>query len=611
MLLLAASFAALPVLPNAMWQAKPGEDPTWRVFAALATSVGLPYVLLSSTSPLLQSWYARAGLSSLPYRYYALSNAGSLVALLAYPVLIEPYLTGHEQAWIWSGAFVLFAFLCAATAIFSGFGRVSRQTASESAANTGASAKSSILRWLSLSACASALLLAVTNLLTQNIAPMPLLWVLPLSIYLLSFILCFESDRWYKRILFLPLALPALGCLAAAAGPLGNDLISLEIPLLSAALFVCCMACHGELARLRPAAGKLTGFYLSLSAGGALGGLFIALIAPHLFPANYEYPIAFIGCAVLLLVVLWREQQRSNRTRLVFQFWMAGLAGTVLLAGYVTEQTFRNLRSATLLARNFYGTLRVDDLTDYKNRIRQLSHGTITHGVQFLNPAMRHMPTTYYGRNSGVGLAWRVLERSGPLRMGVVGLGTGTLAAYGRAGDTLRFYEINPLVVEIARKQFAYLSDSAAHIDIVLGDARLALAHEASQNFDILVIDAFSGDAIPIHLLAREAFRIYWRHLKPDGVLVVHISNRYLNLGPVVMLSAREFGKPAWAVESDDDDPREIFGASYVLVSSRSDFFKQSLLKGRLSRIQVPANMRVWTDDYSNLWQVLERSSDR
>ncbi len=286
---------------------------------------------------------------------------------------------------------------------------------------------------------------------------MPLLWVLPLSIYLLTFILCFESERWYKRFIFLPLVLPALGCLVAGAGPLENESVGLNLPLLSIALFICCMACHGELARLKPPASQLTTFYLCLSAGGALGGLFVALLAPHLFNAMYEYPIAFVSCAVLLLIVLWRERRKWPKRDLTFALWMGAAAGTVVLTGYVCRDTWRQDQSAILQARNFYGALRVDDLLDQRNQIRQLNHGTITHGIQFRSPLLRHQPTTYYARDSGIGLTWRVLESAGPLRMGVVGLGAGTLAAYGRAGDTLRFYDINPLVVEIARNQFTYL----------------------------------------------------------------------------------------------------------------------------------------------------------
>lgn len=604
LMLLALSLAALPIVPNPRWQPRAGEDPTWLVLGALAASIGLPYVLLSSTTPLVQSWFAAASESALPYRYFALSNAGSLAALLAYPVFIEPYFTGREQAWMWSLAFTLFAALCGGTAVFIWRGSAEHGEIGELRFE-GKAGRNQILLWVSLAACGSTLLVTVTNLLTQNVAAVPLLWVVPLSIYLLTFMVCFESDRWYRRIVFLPLVLPALGCLVAGAGPLKNAKIPVEVPLLSAALFVCATACHGELARLRPAAHQLTSFYLWLAGGGALGGIFVGLVAPHIFNANYEYPIAFVSSAALLLLVLWRERDRWKKPDLGFALWMGALTGTVILAAYAGRETWHELRSATVLRRNFYGPLRVEDLTDHQNQIRELSHGTIIHGLQFREPMLRDVATSYYSRDSGIGLTWRILERGGPVRMGIVGLGAGTLAAYGRAGDTLRFYEINPLVIELAKTQFTFLSDCPAHIEIVPGDARLSLAREPNQRFDVLVIDAFSGDAIPIHLLTREAFAIYWRHLKPDGVLAVHVSNRYLNLAPVVLLSSKGFGKQVWEVDNEDDDPHEIYAASYVLATSRANFFDDPLFKGELLTIDVSPGLRAWTDDYSNLWQVL------
>lgn len=604
--LLILSFALLPILPNAKWQPGPGQDPTWRVLGVLATSAGLPYVMLSATSPLLQSWYAGAKQGALPYRYFALSNAGSLAALLAYPILIEPYLTGHQQAWLWSVAFALFATLCIATAIFVSRAPAVPELAAKHARARARPSAAEVMLWISLAACASTLLLVVTNLLTQNIAPMPLLWVLPLSIYLLTFILCFESGRWYKRWIALPLLLPALGCLAASYGPLDAEIMGVAVPLLSAALFVCCMACHGELARLRPAAGQLTTFYVCLSAGGAIGGVFIAVFAPHVFSATYEYPIAFVGCAVLFLFLFWRERRQWLKASAGMVLWFAAVVGTLSLAVYMSHETWRNIRLSTLLARNFYGALRVDDFVDNGHKIRELTHGTITHGLQFLDPKLKRQATTYYGRDSGIGLTWRSLASTGPLRMGIVGLGTGTLASYGRLGDTLRFYDINPLIVKIAASHFSFLSDCPAHIDVVLGDARLSMSREDSQQFDVLVIDAFSGDSIPVHLLTREALQIYWRHLKPDGVLAVHVSNHYLDLAPVVALAANELGKEALQIVSDDDDDLEIYNATYVLVTSRANFFKQPLFKGEVMKINIPRRLRTWTDDYSNLWQVLK-----
>lgn len=599
---LLASLAALPILPNPMWLPYPGEDPTWRVLGVLATSVGVPYLLLSSTSPLLQSWYSTLNQSAIPYRYFALSNAGSLLALLSYPILFEPHLTSHRQAWIWSMAFAAFAALTIGAAI-----AVSRRAVHTPARSFEPSRPqpAELILWLLLPTCASALLLAVTNLLTQNIAPMPLLWVVPLSTYLLTFVLCFESSRWYRRAVFLPLLFPALGCLAAAIGSLTNRAIVLEVPLFTAALFVCCMACHGELARLKPPPGQLTTFYLCLAAGGTLGGLFVALLAPHVFRAMYELPIALVSCPLILLAVLWRERHSWSKPDFGFSLWLAAAASAIVLAGYAARETWFQERFATLLARNFYGALRVEQLEDNHHKIRELTHGTITHGLQFLSPALRHVPTTYYAWSSGVGLAWQVLAVSGPLRMGVVGLGAGTLAAYGRAGDTLRFYDINPLVVDIARKQFTYLADCPSHLDLVLGDARLSMTREPNQQFDLLVIDAFSGDAIPVHLLTLEAFHIYWRHLKPDGVLAVHVSNHYLNLAPVVKLAALATHKEAWQIDNYDDDEQETYRSTYVLVSNRRGFFENPLFADQLTAIDVPRALRTWTDDYSNLWQIL------
>jgi SAM-dependent methyltransferase len=603
-LLVLASIAALPILPNAHWQQQPGADPTWRVFAVLASAVGLPYALLSSTSPLLQSWYAVGNKGVLPYRYFALSNAGSLAALLLYPIAVEPFLAGHAQAWLWSAAYFVFALLCIATA----------GIASRSAAPAGSTAqtpadklpRATISLWLALAACASTLLLTVTNLLTQNIAPMPLLWVAPLSIYLLTFILCFESDYWYRRWLFLPLLPFALFWLAANSETIETSAVKRVVPLICGSLFVCCMACHGELARRKPRVHHLTSFYLSLAAGGALGGFFVALLAPRAFPAVYEYPISYLACAFLMLWLFWRERQSWWHRQIPRAVWCAAAAGSALLTFYGARETWLELRYSVVNARNFYGALLVEDLQEDEYKIRELSHGTITHGLQILEPRLRHVPTTYYGRESGIGLAWRVLETQGPLKVGVVGLGTGTIAAYGRGGDTLRFYDLNPLVIGIARQDFTFLGDSPAHIDIVLGDARLSMAREVSQQFDILVIDAFAGDAIPVHLLTRQAFNIYWSHLKPDGVLAVHVSNHYLDLAPIVELDSKTRSLPAWKVENDADDSIQVYNSTYVLVSRRAGFFEDPLLSDRLAGITVPKNMQPWTDDFTSLWRILK-----
>jgi hypothetical protein len=610
--LLAMALVFLPIAPTLRWLPKPGEDPTLSVFLVLGASVGLPYTLLSATSPLIQKWFSDRREGALPYRYFALSNAGSLLALFAFPLLVEPRLTGHQQSILWSTAFACFVLLCALSAFLQlrnrpslEAGQPTSHSTSHSTSATPAS-KGLLALWTSLAAGASALLLIVTNLLTQNIAPMPLLWVLPLGVYLLTFILCFDSAFWYRRAFFLVLILPALGYIAATTRTGEDEPLLKIVPLLMGSLFVACMCCHGELARLKPEPDRLTVFYLAIALGGALGGVAIALAAPRVFNANYEYPVVLTAVAVVLLFPLWHERAHWSHPRFGMSVWLAAAAACVVLAGYASKQLRYNKAEARYMARNFYGALRIDEFTDARrHHVRQLNHGTITHGNQFLDGPLRYSPTTYYGRESGIGLTWRILEQAGPINMGVIGLGTGTLAAYGRAGDSIRFYDINPLVINIAKTRFTYLADSPAHIEISLGDARLSLTQQQPQRFDILVVDAFSGDAIPIHLLTAEAFRIYWKHLKPDGVLAVHISNRYLDLAPVVAAAAQNLGQQSRLVSNGDDDKYGVFQSDYVLVTNRSGFFPNPLLEKQALPIELPPGTRRWTDDYSNLWQAL------
>lgn len=605
-LLLAASLAFLPILPNLRFQPQPGDDPTLGVFLVLGTCVGLPYTLLSATSPLVQKWFSLRSADSIPYRYFALSNAGSFLALFAFPLLIEPRLSGHQQSYLWSSGFLLFAILCGLSGLFQLNNKaLVPQMAAETAPLTRLTI-SDLALWTALAACASALLLIVTNLLTQDIAPMPLLWVVPLGVYLLTFILCFDSSRWYQRWLFLPLVLPALAYIAHASRNVEEETIYRIIWLLVGSLFVACMACHGELSRLKPAPAALTGFYLALSVGGALGGLAIALLAPRFLSANYEYPAILALTAFTLLIPIFRERARWKFPRVAMAVWLAAAACCILLTYYATNEIRALLVEAKYQVRNFYGTLRIDEYDDDGNRsMRRLSHGAITHGMQFLDPRLRHLATTYYGRDSGAGLTWQILEKSGPIRMGVIGLGTGTLAAYGRGGDSIHFYDINPLVIDIAKNHFNYLADCPAHIDISLGDARLSLEHAPPQQFDILVVDAFSGDAIPVHLLTEEAFHVYYRNLKPNGVLAFHISNLYLRLAPVVAAAAERSGHQSRMITNPDDDNYGVFQSDYVLVTNRANFFDDPLLKSKVHLIDLPAGTRPWTDDFSNIWRTV------
>ena len=529
------------------------------------------------------------------YRLFALSNAGSLIALISYPVLVEPVFALRRQALIWSSLYGAFLVLCVFTAIRSASGSVQ-----EVATDDGAEEKPGLrlyAMWLALPACASALLLAITNHLTQNIAAIPFLWVLPLSIYLLTFILCFAG--YYRRPPYLQLLALGLWSMAVAIGidMQGTVSIKLMVPIFALGLYGCCMACHGELARLKPHPRYLTQFYLSIAAGGAIGGIFVALIAPRVFRDYYELQLGMVLCAVLILAAMLRDGELAW-----FRSWkqrtpLVGMVFTVALAAYLGYQVRESDKGSRVIVRNFYGVLKVSDSgpEDSLNAIRTLTHGTIWHGREFLHPSRRNLPTTYYGPFTGIGIAIRDRQQAGPMKVGVVGLGAGTLAAYSRPGDTYRFYEINPLVIELARTQFYYLQNSPAKLDAARGDGRLTMEREQPQNYDVLAIDAFSGDAIPVHLLTREAMALYFRHLKPDGVLAVHISNRYLDLAPVVAAVSQAAGKSVRLVNTPGGE-NEVVAASWMLVTADP---------GAKAGAGEPTT-RIWTDDYSNLFQALK-----
>ena len=609
--LLLVSLAALPIYPGDSLKPAGTADPTWGILSLLALTVGLPYFLLSTTGPLLQAWYARRYKGAMPYRLYALSNAGSMFALISYPALFEPNFGTHVQATMWSIGFGAFALLCAVTAFRSGTAPAI-ETHEEGQAAEKPTAKLYVM-WMALPACASVLLLAITNHLSANVAAIPFLWVLPLSLYLLSFILCFEGSGWYRRNPYLQLLAVALGSMAYALGvdSVGNLPIKYMVLLFSLGLLTCCMVCHGELAALKPHPRYLTHFYLMMSAGGALGGILVGLVAPRVFHNFYELPLALVACAFLIIFVLKQDKELSW-----FRSWlqpapMVSLALALALAVYTGMQIRDFAKGAKLMVRNFYGALKVRDsgpATDL-DATRTLTHGTINHGEQFLNIARRRLPTTYYGPNTGVGVAVRDKERDHAVRIGVIGLGTGTIAAYGRLGDYVRYYEINPLVRRIATTWFSFVNECPCQHDVAMGDARLSLERElkqfGSENFDVLAVDAFSSDSIPVHLLTREAMELYYKHLRPDGILAVHISNRYLDLEPVVAGTAKATGHIARLVDTDEDEEADVFGATWVLVTAPSPGFDQAV-RNQSSEIELKKKVRLWTDDYSNLFQILK-----
>ncbi len=566
--LLAVAAAALPLAAGTAWKPEGGEDPTWRILGLLATSVGLPYFVLSTTGPLVQAWYA---------------------------------LKLGTQAAIWSAGFVLFALACAMLA-WRSKGAEAQHLAGGESGKPGLGLQA---LWAGLACCASVLLLAFTGHMTLNIAAIPFLWVLPLALYLLSFVLCFEASGWYRRWLFLPLLGAGLAGVCVTLSR-SNPSIWTLIPLYSATLFAACMVCHGELARSKPHPQHLTGFYLMLALGGAAGGVLVGLVAPNVFEDLYELPIGMLALCVLVIAALLRDRTSLLHGRWGIPAGIMLLALTVALAVALYRTYAENSADTRVTSRNFYGVLNVRDSGEGPDAMRALSHGTIIHGKQFLEPERRDWPTSYYGPRSGIGLVLLDARGHGPLRVGVVGLGAGTLAAYGRTGDVFRFYDINSDVVELARSEFTFLKDSRAKVEVALGDARLSLEREPAQNFDVLALDAFSSDAIPVHLLTVEAFKTYLRHLKPGGVLAVHISNRYLDLVPVVQQAARHLSLELRQVENDDDDDAGVYRSDWMLVSASPAAFEGKELKEAADRIDAVPRVRLWTDDYSDLYRILK-----
>jgi hypothetical protein len=609
--LLAASIAVLPIGPDAVRSVSGVDHPSWQILRLLATTIGIPYFLLSSTSPLLQAWYARRR-GKAPYRLYALSNLASMAALLTYPAVIEPNLTTRHQGLTWSIAYIAFAALCAATAWFSarGFTQAAEGELIEAAVPTGLPRWPVLAIWIALAACGSILLLSVTTFLTQDVAAIPFLWVLPLSIYLLTFIVCFDSPRAYVRVVFYPLLAAALGLFAyLLKHPNGVFKIGWTVVLAVSALFFCCMVCHGELVRLKPHPRYLTLFYTMLSAGGATGGIFVALVAPNVFSGYEEFPIGLALCAILaagLLLASHRDWFHRLWGRALSGGVLALVAAYLVVLGIIVHDSLAGFR---LARRNFYGQLRVEDaMGDEDNFIhRKLLHGVINHGEQILDAKYRREPISYFCHGTGIARAMLAGKPGVARRIGILGLGCGTLAAYGRSGDTIRIYEINPLVLEIARSEFTYLSDTPAHVETVLGDGRLSLEGEPSQQFDVLVMDAFSGDSVPVHLITREAFQTYLRHLKPGGILAVNISNKHLDLRPVMERGATAVGRIAlyYSYDASDDDTF-CKNADWVLITEPGVRQVLPALYAAGQMLKPYTGFRAWTDDFSNMFRILK-----
>jgi hypothetical protein len=591
--LLVVSLACLPILASTGWKPQGDEQPILRILLLLGATIGLPYFLLSTTTPLLQAWYWRRFQTVVPYRLFALSNLASLLALLGFPVLFEPAFDLTTLGWGWSFLFGAFIVLCGGTAWLSMNGFEALPRAQPAAEKVPARSQ---LQWLALSAMGSVMLLAVTNHITQNVASVPFLWVVPLALYLVTFIFAFDHPRWYVRPVFIALLGIFLPLMAWAIPSLD---LHLALPLYLVGMFVTCMVCHGELARLKPDPRHLTRFYLMVSVGGALGAVLVAIVAPLVLSGYFELGIALIVLGAVLALSMrgaWR--------------WGAA-AVTLVSAGFVAKGVYDYTEGVRVMARDFYGVVRT---ADHPSPVpyRSMYHGAIMHGGQLLGDSFRNTPADYFGPGSGYGRVFtslREMQPKKPLKVGVIGLGAGVIAAWMKPGDELVFYEISPRVIDIAQREFTFLQDTPAKTEVVLGDGRLSLEREAPRQYDVMGIDAFSGDSIPMHLVTREAMAIYLKHLKPDGVIVFQATNRFIDLLPVVRGLAAEFGLQAVNVA---DLPDGAEGAEYWYSST-----DQVIVTRNVALLSWPAlaegseeiadkGIPVFTDAHHNLLRILK-----
>jgi len=617
--LLVASLSFLPVAPGVGWKPHAEGAPSWHILAMLICTLGLPYMLLASTSPLVQAWIARHRHQIVPYRLFGLSNLASLLGLLCYPFILEPSIGLETQFawWAWGYGVYMVAVLAV---VWLTFRAVSlRSAVNPAAASTQLTASApqgeamsppswrTQLYWIALSACPSLLLVATTQHLTLDIAPIPFLWVAPLVLYLLTFVLCFEYPRWVPQ--------PLIGYLAVGAATILSLFVALpflmmnyivELLVACGALFAMMLFCHRELYAQRPNPAHLTRFYLMNSLGGALGGIFVGLVAQYLFTGYHEIYVGLVGCPLLV----WYSLRLRNREA-EGEPMELNIATTTPLcaAALAVALPFTAVSNNVLLAeRNFFGALRVVELPADETRpaARQLDHGSTKHGLQFQDEAHRCTATTYFSEDSGAGRMLRMLNRkSAANRVGIVGLGVGTLTAFSRPGDEYVYYEINPLIEQVARNYFTFLNGCAETAKVRLGDARIQLEAESPNQYQALILDAFSGDSIPIHLLTHEAFLLYGKHVATDGLIAVNISNRYLDLRPVVRSSAHSAGFAVTFLMTEGVPSKGSFDALWAVMSRDPQNLQDTLLHQVSVRTPQPERDVVWTDDFSNLFSVL------
>jgi hypothetical protein len=635
LLLLAANYS-YPI-PAEKLQPDGNENLAFSVFWILALTIGIPFFLVSTSGPLIQAWQSLSHPHRSPYPLFALSNFGSLVALLSYPLVTERYLATWEQGRFWQIGFLIFGVLVFASGLQIGRDSTWIEPPADGiTAHPNRSPRSQFLPliWMLLSMNGSTLFLATTNLMTQEIASVPLLWVLPLSIYLVSFMICFDFPKAYQRALFAPaLAISAIA--AVVVVHLTAFLaIGLQIRILCTICFFGTMTCHGELERLKPNPGKLTSFYLAIAVGGALGGLLVAVVAPLLFAEFYEFQLSLLATMMISMVALFLGRERalpngsperwspmSTVFRLTCQLLLLISISCVLCSlAYLFFPGFRP--NQIHRERSQYGVLAVEESGNY----RRFVHGNIEHGGQFLDKVTPQY-SRYYYPESGIALALGTLrEKLQPrssthlakrrLNVGIVGLGIGGVLAWAERGDRFTFYELDPAVERIARKYFTFLIDSAAETQVLLGDGRLQLKRrlddissspsepKAVERFDLLFLDAFSSDAIPIHLMTEEAFAIYLEALSPEGIVVVHITNRFVDLRPVLYHHAERFKLTPVYIESIKSDRQQE--TRWILLSRDPGILDSEMVKKHACR-RPPDMLPIrWTDDYSSLMDVIK-----
>jgi hypothetical protein len=599
----------IPISPSELHGFDTAQNPTLQILSVLVRTIGVPFFVLSATAPLIQAWASSIQATTNPYRLYALSNVAALAALLSYPFIIEPMFNRQLQAQAWSFTFVVFIALCA----YCTFVTASRSKSYSPAPSTSGDKKTrasivSWLLWLLLPATAVTLLLSVTNQLTRDLVSIPFLWVLPLSVYLLTFIIAFDNERWYRRRLFLPLFAFSLAWILYLL--IGEELnVTWTIIVFMFTLFVLCMVCHGELYRLRPEANQLTGYYLMVALGGALGSALISVLMPIISDRYIELQIAASMSTILVALILIKHVKVNVRASLTagipFQIALA-IGATFIVLVFV--QSARDKEPDIIYqARNFYGVLTVGrDNAGTSEEFLWLRNGNSYHGAQATAPLKNSLPITYYSPGSGIDMAMNFSTGQPKRHIGMIGLGIGTAISYAGVQDLVKVYEINPDVVEIAERHFTYLADTTADVKLVLGDARLSLEKELPQAFDIFVLDAFSSDAIPVHLLTREAFELYLKHLKPDGIIAVLISSWHFDFQPLLTEMARTLGLQSVLVSNASNSAQQ-WGSRWMILTKNDQFMSQEHIQ--LHKQNMPesiSNVRLWTDDFSSPFQLLK-----